>query len=479
MRKIFIVPWLLGLTALIAACGGDDSPADSGPDEGSGTPTRYYFRLVNVLPDGPPLFLQDDGITISATIDYHLSSPVGSRGLGGTSDSIEFTIDGRGPEEEVISDILASEFTVQGNTEYAFVATGQYDTPSLITVPNPRRDRPFDGLYFQFVHAASSADAVDVYVTGPDVDLASTAPVARLSPGDFTESLSVPYENQRVRLASPGTLDVVFDSGRLVFADDPNRNDDGTEWLIVIADNLLPASSPVKLVAADSEGSRQILQTGEAAGLRAFHASDVLPQVDVVVGDGFDAPLASGLQFGQRSAEAAVPTGRVSINVTPAGVPSTFLYENTISTNPGISYELFLAESDDGSPDSFLIGSEPRSVGTESRVRFVNAAPDSDFFSVYLGETAQDPPNEDDLRVRDLRYGRFADYLRLAPGTYQLTLTERFYEDDEDPADAEETVTIQPFEFEARPGAVTTFVILPPLTAGGPETLEVFDDLAP
>ncbi|MEJ2523598.1 MAG: DUF4397 domain-containing protein [Gammaproteobacteria bacterium] len=480
MRKILWVPLLLGLTALIGACGGDSNSSDgSEPDEGSGTPNRYYFRLVHALPDGPPLFLQDDGVSITGGIDYHGASVVDSRALGGTSDSIEFTVDGRGPDQEVIPDILASEVPIEGNTEYTFVATGQYDAPALLAVPNPRRDRPLDGLFFQFVHAASSAGTVDVYVTSPDVALSATAPVARLAPGEFTESLPLAYQNQRVRLASPGTLDVVFDSGRLDFADDPNRDDDGIEWLIVVADSLLPGSSPVKLIAADNRGTRQILQAGAAAGLRAFHASRVFPDVDVVVGDGFEAPLAQGLQFRQRSSQVAVPAGRVSINVTPAGDPSTFFFEDTISTSPGASYQLFLAESDDGSPASFRLGGEPRSVSTESWLRFVNAAAESDFFSVYIGETADDPPNEDDRRIRDLRYGEFVDYLRLAPGTYEVTLTERFYQAEDDPADAEETITIGPFAFEALPGGVKTLVILPPTTEGGPETLEVFDDLAP
>ena len=69
--------------------------------------------------------------------------------------------------------------------------------------------------------------------------------------------------------------------------------------------------------------------------------------------------------------------------------------------------------------------------------------------------------------------------MSIEPGTYQLTMTERFYESGDNANDAEETTTIGPFEFEAAVGSVTTFVILPPAEPDGPETLEIYDDLLP
>jgi hypothetical protein len=78
MLKKLNVLATLGLGAIVAACGGDSGGSSSGPTQGSGTPNNYYFRLVNALPDGPILALQDDGVTIAGNVGYHLASVITS-----------------------------------------------------------------------------------------------------------------------------------------------------------------------------------------------------------------------------------------------------------------------------------------------------------------------------------------------------------------------------------------------------------------
>lgn len=477
MLKKFMVAATLSLVAALAGCGGGGGGGGD-PGNESGTPNRYYHRLVHVLPDGPPMALQAATTTLTATYDYSGASALMSRSLGGTSAEIAFSLDGVGPDGASIPDILASTFTVQGNTEYSFVATGQYDAPELVVVPNPRRDRPFDGLFFQFVHAATGAGPVDVYVTDPGTDLASTAPLATLGEREHTASFEVPFDDRRIRLTAPGTLDVVFDSGTLDFQEDDDDATDGLEWLITIANNLFVGGSPLKLIVSDGRQSDEFLQAGEAAALRVAHASEIFPTLDVVVGDHFASPLASALTYRERSVSGLVPAGRVSLNLTLPGEPGTFVYEDTITTGPGIEYTLFLVE-EDGRKASFLTAANPRSVSTDARVRVINLAPESEFFSVYFGETANDPPLAAERRALDLGYTGFTEYFRLPPGAYQVTMTERFYEPGESPDDAEETITIGPFGFDAPAGSVTTMVILPPGAPGGPETLEIYDDLLP
>ena len=197
-----------------------------------------------------------------------------------------------------------------------------------------------------------------MYVTAPDTDLASTAPIANLDPLGYSESLEVPYENRRIRLTTPGTLEVVFDSGTLSFSDDPNQDDDGIEWLITIADNLFPGRSPVKLLASDGQFSFQFLERDEASALRVYHASEAFPVVDVVVGDAFNPPLASGLSYGERTPAALTRAGRVSLNLTAPGDPGTFVFEDTISTGTGIEHLLFLID-DEGEPSAFTTAGEP------------------------------------------------------------------------------------------------------------------------
>jgi len=478
MRKKFIVLGALGLSLILGACGGGGGGGGDGPDQGSGTPDRYYFRLVHALSDAPTLVLKANEIAITAGIDYARASVMTSRGLGGTSATIEFALNAIAPEGQTIPDILTSQLDIEGNTEYAFVVTGQYDAPVMIPVVNPRRDRPFGGLFFQFVHAASNTGALDVYVTAPDADLASAAPFASLAPTGFSEALEIPYENRRIRLTEPGTLNVVFDSATLAFNDDPNDSTDGIEWLITIADNLFAGGSPVKLIVTDGEAAQQVLARDQQSAVRVFNASEDFPVVDVVIGDNFASPLATSLSYQERSPQGLLRAGRASLNFTEPGNPGTFVFEDTVSTGVGVEHLLFLLVDGD-TLTSLVTGGEPRSVATEAWVRFINVAPDSEFFSVYMGETDNDPPLDADRQVRDLAYTRNSGYIRLPPGTYQVRMTERFYEGDDDPDQAEETTTIGPFEYDAPAGSVKTFLIMPPEVPEGPETLVMYDDLLP
>jgi hypothetical protein len=234
----------------------------------------------------------------------------------------------------------------------------------------------------------------------------------------------------------------------------------------------------VKLIISDGGFTEQVLEKAQASAVRVFHASEAFPVVDVVVGDAFNPPLASSLSYAQRTPTGLAQAGRVSLNFTAPGDPGTFVFEDTISTGVGIEHLIFLID-DDGQPASFSTAGEPRGVATEARLRLINVAPDSEFFSVFFSATDADPPDEEDRVLRDIEYTENSGYVSIEPGTYQARMTERSYEPGENPDNAEETTTVGPFEFEAAAGSVTTFVILPPGEPEGPETLEIYDDLLP
>lgn len=473
MRSIALLTVTL---CLLAGCG---SSSDSDPGGDAGDADVVYLRGLNAVSNGPDLRLSVDGTALD-DVEYGAATALQRRSLGSGTTAV-LNVQARAVAPGGIGLPLAdAAVTVNGDTEVGLIVTGAFPAAEVIAVPAPRRSKPVDGLYFQFAHAANAAGALDVHLTDPAVDLTATAPFARLAPGEYSDSEQVPFQAVRVRLTTSNTLDVVFDSGTLNFVDNPDSTLDGREWLVAIADNPAAGSSPLKLLMTDGKVNELRFDREAPSAVRVVLASPNAPPMDVVVGDGFALPLASALAYGGQSALAAVRAGRVSLNFTPPGDPSQFLFEHTLATAAGLQHTLFLM-GPFAAVDGRVSEADGRSVATESRLRLVNAAPDSEFFTLYVSDELPDAgelPPATDIVGRDLRYGQMSDYLGLATGTSYLTLTERFYETDTEAPEATESITIGPLPFEALGGQVSTLLILPGQT-GATEDMLLLDDLAP
>lgn len=463
MRRALIL-----LAALLAGCGGSD---------GSG-PGITFVRAIHAIPDAPDISADLNAYVVASSLPYARSSGFAIESFEGSTARRRATVTPVLPELEVGDPILEQDVTLRRDTEATFVLFGSLEAVELLQVETPRRLRPLDRLYLQFAHVATSVDRLDVYATAPDTDLASTSPLFTVSPRNYTESLEIPQGDLRLRLTPAGTLDVIFDSGTIDFPE----NEDGVfadEFLMTVVDTLTQGGSPVKLLAGTSLGtSLTFADENGVSGLRVVHASQDTQAFDVVVGDDFANPLATDVAYTNQTTMATVPKGVVNLNFTEPGSSTEFVFEEQVDLVADAEYTLWLV----GNPEELAglaVPADRRSIATEAKIRLVHAAPDGDFFSLYIGETAQSPPDDEDRRVTDIRFGSASVYRSLLPGNYQLTLTERFYTAGTDPDDVEETVIFGPTELSLEGGEVITFVILPPDTPGGPEILQVYDDLAP
>jgi hypothetical protein len=200
--------------------------------------------------------------------------------------------------------------------------------------------------------------------------------------------------------------------------------------------------------------------------------------MDVVVGDGFDAPLASSLGYTQASAMSAVPNGDVNLNFTVPGSTTEFLFEDQVSLPGGNEFNLYLID-DFEDLRSLTLATDRRSVATETRFRAVNAAPDSGRISIYITETANEELTNNNVLVRDLQFGFGTSYFRIAPDDYFLTITQKFVDAGDDPNKADEVTIVGPDPLSVTGGDVSSLLILPPGAPGESETFLVYDDLLP
>ncbi len=440
--------------------------------------TIGYVQVIHAVPDAPNLRIDLDNLVLTSNLAYRgssglnielLDSRTETRSLAGIAKLADNT---SGPV------LIEGDITMRQNYETTAIITGWTDSVQIVEALNPRRRRPIDGLFFQFLHGATASGPVDVYVAPPGTDLATTAPLATLALGEYTESLEIPFEDQVVTITQAGTLDPLLTTDTLEFEDNVNEDGDDIEFVMSIIDSVTIGASPVRIVASNGITALELVDSGDSSGLRVIHASPDTPATDVVVGDNFGDPLAASLAYTQASEMTAVPNGDVNLNFTVPGSTTEFLFEDQLSLPGGNEFNLYLID-DFENLRSLTLATDRRSIVTESRFRIVNAAPDSGRISIYVTDTADEELTNKNVLVRDLQFGFGTNYFRIAPDDYFLTITQKFVDEGDNPDKADEITILGPDALSVAGGDVSSLVILPPETPGETETFLVYDDLVP
>lgn len=442
-------------------------------------PDYIWLRAMHAMPDTPVVRVDFENYVFRRTLDFGASTSEGGESLlGGSGTTARMTVEYFGPRNQVAGTLLELEIPVAVDAISTVILAGDFDVPEPMVVVSPRRARPLGALYFQFAHATPALGALDVYVTAPDTDLATTAPVATIDTLDHSGSLEVPFGDLRIRLAAAGTLDVVMDSGELNFAAQTGAAGPGAEWLFAVAPNVASGPSPVQLIGSSGRSSLRLNDAGTAATLRGYHALAGAPAVDLVAATEPETTLFSGLDFATRSPIVSLPGEELEVAFRLTGQPDEAVASRTLPFVNGSEFALFLAGPSDV-PEILAVESLSRSITPEARVRFAHLASGSEYFSVFLTETEDEPPSPDNRVLIDLRYGQVLEYLSFEPGEYFVTFTSRIYENAADADSAPVTVVYGPVPLQLSGGDVFTYAIYAPVVEGDPETITLFDDLLP
>jgi hypothetical protein len=456
----------LTLACLAAACDTSDEA------------TIGYVQIIHASPDAPSLRIDLDNLVLTSNLPYRTTSGLSIELLDSRTETRKLSGFARLADNTTGDLLIEGDVTVRQNYETNAIITGFSDDAMIVEALKKRRNRPIDGLFFQFIHSASASGPLDIYSTSPGTDLATTAPLATLALGESTESLEIPFEDQVITFTEPGSLEPVFTSDTLEFEDDPDTNEDGGEFAMAIIDSVTVGASPVQIIASTGLSAFEIADAGDSAGLRVIQASPDAPAMDVVVEDNFDSPMVSNLLYTETSIMTAVPNGDVNLNFTVPGSSTEFLYEDQVELRGGTEYNLYLID-DFEDVRSLTVATDRRSITTESRFRIVNASPDSGRISIYVTDTADEELTNKNVLVRDLQFGFATAYFRIGPGDYFLTITQKFVDTGDDPDKEEEVTIVGPEPLSVAGGDVDSLLILPPETEGGTETFLVYDDLQP
>lgn len=466
MRHRFHRLVAIGLILSIAACGGSDGP------------TFTWLRVMHAIPDAPTVRVSFENQVLRRDVTFATSTEEAGEGLlDGSGNKSLMTAIYLGPSGSPEETFVTADVPLLEDSTSTVIFTGSFDNPEFFTVVTPRLRRPLAALYVQFAHGAPDLGAVDVYVTAPDTELTATAPLTTIQPLGHSETIEIPFGETRIRLTSPGSLDVLMDTGTLALVESTSSTGPGTQWLFTVMPSVVPGPSPALLVGSNGIQTFQFVDTGTPAAVRAVHAIAAAPPVDVVAVTDPPETLFSGLAYQERSPLLAALPGATPLQfvVSPG---AELIAEVVAGLLRGQEYALFLI----GTPEEaeiLLNTSQTRSIANQSRLRFANLAPDSKFFSVYLADNEDAERDSATLAIRDLRFGQTTSHIARSPGDYFLTITERFYETSSEAADAEETVVLGPFPVTLGGGDVLTYALFAPNAEGEPEVLIQFDDKMP
>jgi trimeric autotransporter adhesin len=466
MRQVLVRLAAVALLLSTAACGSGD-----GPD-------YIWLRAMHAMPDSPAVRVSFENYVFQQDVAFGLSTREGGESLlSEMGSTARLTAEYRQHLGAIGGTLLEADVPVVKDSSSTVIFAGTFDAPETITVVTPRLQRPLAAINLQFAHAALDLGAIDIYITAPDTELTATAPVASLQPRAHTGNLEVPFGKTRIRLTPAGSLDVLMDSGELDFPQSDASTGPGMQWLFAVAPSAVAGPSPVLLIGSTGRESFRFLDAGTPAALRAMHASPDAPPVDLRIADPAGT-LFQGLEYRARSPLLPGPTGEdLVLEFRDSGSGELFA-ESEEDLFAGEEYSLFLV---DELEDARVVvdSSSTRSIASEAKLRFANLAPAASFFTFYLTETEDEERSPDKWVIRDLRFGVSSGHVRRAPGNYFLTITERFFETQEESETAIETVVHGPLPLELVGGDVLTYVLFAPETEGEPEILQLFDDRLP
>ena len=438
--------------ALLAGCDNNDN------DNGTPAPAEQvaWLRAVHASPDAPNVNVSKDGVAFSQALGYRQVSGLGRFPAGSASVKVDAILPGG--TATVIGPV---NLTLAADAVYSVLAIGEVGAatlrPLLVTQPGTPIS-PAGYVRATVVHAAPHAPAVDVYVTAPTADLATTPKLGRFAFGEQLGPATIPQGTYRIRVTLPDNPQtVVFDSGSVTldFSDD---------LLLAAVANTGPGASPITLLTARRAGSGELLDAATPAQLRVIHASPDAPAVDVIANNDCAKPLLSNVPYTAFSDYLSVPPATYNVKVTAAGNCGAIVIDTNLAAAAGKQYSVY-ATGPLAGITPYVLTDDNRSVITAAKVRIVHAAPAAGRVDIYVtapgASIAAVAPAFTNVPLR-----AETGYVYLKGGSYDVTVTPT----------GTKTPAIGPATITVNDGGVYTAVARDAQGGGMPFGLILMDD---
>jgi Domain of unknown function (DUF4397) len=413
MRRLV---WLVLLAGAAAGCGGGGSgsppPADPVPRQGS-------IRVLNAMPDAGAIVGVLSGFSLG-NVDYAQSTSLSKFLVG----RYGMTIIAPTPGGTTTLLVDNEQIGLTQEDEVSFLMLGTLANNQLLRLDNIEIDFGVDITRpatwpppdYQIVHAATGVGAVDVYVTEENVDIATVAPTATLSFGEYTPVVQLDAAlTYRVRVTAAGSTTVLFDSG-------PYTQTALSRAIYLLLDNFGPGGEAVRVGYVNSAGVQNFPSQTLVATWRFGNFVPDSGPVDVYLGAVAGTPVFSNVGYGDVSGYLQIDPTATTVYVTPANVPATTLYQVDVTPISGQARTMYLSglKSTDTVASTFVLESL-RSIINGAQFEFVDASPAAGTIDVYLTTAGQ--PITDATPILSAAKVLSDTTLVVGPGDYDLTIT--------------------------------------------------------
>jgi len=350
------------ISVVLASCG----------SKGGGGGGDANLRIVNVIPDAATISVQLDTDTPLVTglpfqgMTGYLSTKSGQREFkvsanNGTSFAIDTTLN-----------IASSHYTYLVYNPVAQAAASLILEDNLAT--------PNTGTFnFRVINVAAGIGPVDVYLTPPGTDLASTSPnIANAPIGSASAFVGVNAGTYELRITAAGTKDVIFDTGVQTFANQAS-------YQAVIFTKGSARLVNVALLTLDGSGTGQFLDN-LLAEFKVLNASSVSSPLNVLVEGNI---VLSNIPFAGISNYVTTTAGSHNFSVQATATPGANLL--TLVATLASATDTSIAISGPAGALVALVLTDnnlPPAAG-RARVRFANVSPGLGALDVYVNFSKQ------------------------------------------------------------------------------------------
>jgi len=375
----FCVLFLVIFPVFLFGCSDDDD--DPAP--------VAYLRVLHGSPNAPDVDVLIDDRVVLQDVSYKSASQF----LPVTPGTRNIKVNAAGTSTTVID----ADLTLARDSLSTVIATGFLDQIMPLVLSDD--DNPPSGnlLKLRVVHGSPSAPPVDVYVTAPGVDLATTSPtLTNVSYTEFSDFLEISEGDYQIRITPTGSATPVYDSGTVPLSA-------GSIFTLVALD-ATSGASPVTLVALTNDPAEPTIEIADnRARLRAVHASPNAPSVDILVDND---EVATDIAFKAETGYLDTSAGARNIKVNATGTQVSVIDE-TVTLDPGADYTVLAA--------NFLASIEPLVIPDIKQnptpgnafVRAVHASPDAPEVDVLVDDTTV---------LTDIAFKDVSDYLEVPAG---------------------------------------------------------------
>lgn len=389
---------LLGMSLLAAGCDGNEGRTD---------PPNVSIAVVHASPSTGPLIFKRvqanqtpldfrQGTTFSWDVDtYTLNFDV-------------FDVNGE------VAETISTQVTLVEDTAYFLVLRDVAGQPEPLLIERPALIQG-QGSEIEIMHAATTLNAVDVYMELENFDLAMATSQGTVDFDDVLTIPSLPDGTYEVVLTDPGDqANVRLDAESIGIS--------GTQGVfLLIVDGAGSGLSPLAIIPGDLEGTTLNERTSQA-GFRVINALSDREAINIGIDDQLMPPLIAGLPFATASALELIDSGAHDLNVESVLTPGTVDIDTPIEPRPG-TLATWLVTGDTGSMTATLFEDDFRVIPGESKVRVFNGSPQNDSIDVFVVA-----PGTDVTTINPTigaAYANATQNVRVAPGNYEITITEQ------------------------------------------------------